>query len=108
MSNEIKCNAEELDVHFYVPLICKTRTIKIKIMNKTKQTAVDIIEYQYEVKCRKCNKLTIMYFGTNNTTTKKNFLLWVREHVSFPIQKQCTCKNNMILIHDIVGYVQNF
>ena len=39
MSNN---NDEELDVHSYVPLICKTRTIKIKIMsNETKQTAVE-------------------------------------------------------------------
>jgi len=44
MSNN---NDEELDVHSYVPLICKTRTIKIKIMNnEIKQTAVEWLEFE--------------------------------------------------------------
>lgn len=42
MSNETKCNAEDLDVNSYVPLICKTRKINIKIIsNETTQTAVE-------------------------------------------------------------------
>lgn len=69
-------------------------------MSNNKQSS----EYKYEVKCRKCNKLNTMYFGDSNTTDKKTFLLWIREHITFPIEKQCNCNNGMILFHDIVGY----
>jgi poly(3-hydroxyalkanoate) synthetase len=41
MNNETKYNAEDLDVNSYVPLICKTRKINIKIMSNNKQTAVE-------------------------------------------------------------------
>jgi hypothetical protein len=42
MNNNKQSNGEELDVHSYVPLICKKQTINITaIENETKQTSVD-------------------------------------------------------------------
>ena len=61
------------------------------------------VNFQYDVKCRKCNKITRMYFGTNKNTTKEKFKIWVSEHSTFPIQKQCSCDNGMMMLHDMVG-----
>jgi arginyl-tRNA--protein-N-Asp/Glu arginylyltransferase len=62
------------------------------------------INFEYDVKCRKCNKITRMHFGTNKFTTKENFKIWASEHSTFPIHKQCTCDNGMMLLHDLIGY----
>jgi hypothetical protein len=62
------------------------------------------VKFEYDVKCRKCNKITRMYFGTNKITTKNNFITWAREHSAFPIHRQCTCDNSLMLLHDIIGY----
>jgi hypothetical protein len=57
----------------------------------------------YKVKCRSCNKITEMYFGTLETTTKETFNKWFSEHSTFPIEKQCDCDNGSILLHDLVS-----
>jgi hypothetical protein len=50
MSNNNQHSTEDLDVHSYVPLICKTQTINIKIMsNETKQTAVEWLLNEWPV-----------------------------------------------------------
>ena len=62
------------------------------------------INFEYDVKCRKCNKITRILFGTNNTTTTKDFTRWIGEHGSFPVHNKCTCDNERILLHDVIGY----
>lgn len=62
------------------------------------------VNFNYDVKCRKCNNITRMHFGTNMITTKEYFKVWLIEHSTYPIQKQCNCDNGMMLFHDIVGY----
>ena len=60
--------------------------------------------FEYDVKCRKCCKVTRMFFGNLQTTEKHQFTKWVNEHSTFPIHKQCDCDNGMMLLHDIVSY----
>lgn len=60
--------------------------------------------WEYDVKCRKCGKITRMHHSTPEQTSKENFKIWASEHSTFPIQKQCSCNNGMMLFHDIVGY----
>ncbi len=59
-------------------------------------------EYTYEIKCRKCSKITKMWFG-NNLTKPEDFNAWFSEHSTFPIQKQCDCDNGSIMLHDLVS-----
>ncbi len=61
-------------------------------------------DFEYDVKCRKCNKVTRMFFGNNNTSSKETFKAWVREHSTYPIEKQCDCDKGMMMFHDIVGF----
>lgn len=60
--------------------------------------------FEYDVKCRKCGKITRMYFGSTETTTKSDFCRWASEHSTFPIKKQCECDNGMMMFHDIVSF----
>ena len=60
--------------------------------------------YEYDVKCRKCSKIERMCFGQVDNTKPEDFKRWVVEHSTFPIQKQCTCDNGMIMFHDIVSF----
>jgi len=57
--------------------------------------------YEYDVKCRKCGKISRMYFGT---VPAKHFRFWVNEHSTYPIEKQCNCDNGMMMLHDIVSF----
>ena len=62
-------------------------------------------EFNYKVRCRGCSKTTVMFFGRNsNPDALKLFHRWVKEHSTFPIQKQCTCDNGSMLFHDIISY----
>lgn len=61
-------------------------------------------DYEYDVKCRKCGKITRMWFGSTETTKSNDFKIWATEHSSFPIQKQCECDNGMMMFHDIVSF----
>lgn len=56
------------------------------------------------VKCRRCGQETTMHHSSQKQITKEHFLIWVNEHVSFPIRKACSCEPKMILLHDIVGF----
>jgi len=60
--------------------------------------------YEYDVKCRKCGKIERMCFGQVKNTKPKDFKTWASEHSTFPIQKQCSCDNGMIMFHDIISY----
>lgn len=58
----------------------------------------------YEVKCRKCNKKTRMFFSMIDQTKKEDFRSWIYEHATFPIHKQCSCDNGDMMLHDIISY----
>ena len=60
--------------------------------------------WEYDVKCRKCGKITRMHHSTHEQTSKENFKIWASEHSTFPIQKQCSCDNGMMIFHDIVSF----
>lgn len=60
--------------------------------------------WEYDVKCRKCGKITRMHHSTHEQTSKENFKIWASEHSTFPIQKQCNCDNGMMMFHDIVSF----
>lgn len=62
------------------------------------------INFEYDIKCRKCGKITRMFFGTNHTSSKDRFKTWAHEHSNFPIHKQCNCDNGMMMLHDIIAY----
>lgn len=59
--------------------------------------------WEYDIKCRGCGKITRMHHSTHRQVSSKSFKLWVAEHSTTPIQKQCSCDNGMILIHDLIG-----
>ena len=61
-------------------------------------------DWEYNIKCRKCNKISRMYLGNCDTITSKDFKIWASEHSIFPIEKQCSCDNGMIMFHDIISY----
>jgi hypothetical protein len=69
-----------------------------------KNTTTENKSWEYDVKCRRCGKITRMYFSTKVSTTGKDFKLWATEHSNFPIQKQCEYDNGMIMFHDIVSF----
>lgn len=60
--------------------------------------------WEYDVKCRKCGKITRMFFSTIEQVSAKDFKIWASEHSTFPIQKQCDCDNGMVMLHDIVAF----
>lgn len=60
--------------------------------------------WQYDVKCRKCGKITRMHHSSYEQTSRLNFSIWANEHSSFPIKRQCSCDNNMVMFHDIVAF----
>jgi hypothetical protein len=60
--------------------------------------------WEYDVKCRKCGKIERMHHSTNKQLSAQEFRLWAKEHSSFPIERQCSCDNGMIMLHDIVGF----
>lgn len=65
------------------------------------------IYLNYELKCRRCNKITGMYFSkinTNDIEAKKSFESWAKEHSTFPITKQCNCNNGKMIFHDLISY----
>jgi len=62
------------------------------------------VNFEYDVKCRKCGKVTRMFFGTNYTSSKEKFKIWVKEHSTFPIEAQCECDRGMMMFHDIIGF----
>ena len=67
--------------------------------------AVTVNRYwEYDVKCRKCGKITRMYHSTHEQVSKENFTIWAKEHSTFPVEKQCSCDNGMMMLHDIVSY----
>ena len=53
---------------------------------------------------RKCGKITRMHHSTHEQVSKEAFRLWVSEHSTFPIAKQCSCDNGMMLLHDVVSF----
>ena len=61
--------------------------------------------YEYDVKCRKCGKLTRMSFGLKERTKPEDFQEWASEHSTFPIKKQCDCDNGMMMFHDLVSRI---
>ena len=61
----------------------------------------------YKVKCRSCNKITEMYFSNFNKENMVSAKSWFREHSTFPIEKQCTCDNGSLLLHDVVSMSLN-
>lgn len=62
------------------------------------------IDFIYDVKCRNCNAVCRMYFGSNKTTSKESFRAWLSEHSTYPIDMQCKCDNGMVQLHDIVSF----
>ena len=60
--------------------------------------------WQYDIKCRKCGKVTRMFFSDFKQTKAKDFRLWAIDHSTFPMAKQCDCDNGMMMLHDIVAF----
>jgi hypothetical protein len=60
--------------------------------------------WEYDVKCRKCGKITRMHHSTHEQTKAQDFKIWASEHSTFPIQKQCNCDNGMMMFHDIISF----
>ena len=60
--------------------------------------------WEYDVKCRKCGKITRMFHSTHEQVKANDFKVWVNEHSTFPIQNQCSCDNGMMMLHDIVSF----
>ena len=73
---------------------------------KTEQDSKPAMETDltYKIKCRLCGKITEMWFAKRDQIDKKDFLIWMREHATFPIEKQCGCDNGSIMLHDLVAY----
>jgi len=61
-------------------------------------------KFEYDVKCRKCGKITRVWFGRDVGMDEARFKEWAKEHSTFPIQKQCDCDKEMIMFHDIVSF----
>ena len=62
------------------------------------------IYYEYDVKCRKCGRVTRKIFGTSQHCTKDEFKEWVKENSIIPISAQCECDRGMMMLHDIVAF----
>lgn len=62
------------------------------------------MEWTYKVKCRCCNKITKMWASDSTHTKREDFVAYIREHSTFPIEKQCECDNGSIMFHDIVSF----
>lgn len=60
--------------------------------------------WEYDVKCRKCNKVTRMFHSAHHQTSADTFKKWASEHSKFPIKKQCSCDNGMIMFHDLIAF----
>jgi hypothetical protein len=60
--------------------------------------------WEYDVKCRKCGKITRMWHSTHERVSAQDFKIWALEHSAFPIQKQCYCDSGMMMFHDIVSF----
>lgn len=58
----------------------------------------------YDIKCRRCGKITEIYFGSQDTTPQKAFISWVLEHCTYPVTKQCECHNGKMGFHDLISY----
>ena len=58
-----------------------------------------IKDYTYEIKCRKCGKITEMYLFPVGVNTEADILAWAVDHASYPIQHKCECgdENNTML-----------
>jgi hypothetical protein len=61
-------------------------------------------DWIYDVKCRRCGKITRMFLSSKEQIKKEDFRKWVLEHSVFPIEKQCECDNGMLMLHDIVSF----
>jgi hypothetical protein len=95
MTNNNQHSTEDLDVHSYVPLICKTQTINIKIMNnEIKQTAIEWLLNEWPIlkselphwlieQAKEMEKQQIIdayYNGTTDEIKTKDELLFEAEH----------------------------
>ena len=58
----------------------------------------------YKVKCRGCNEISEMFFGTTKSTNPETLGLWIDNHKTFPIERQCECDNGSMSLHDIISY----
>lgn len=61
-------------------------------------------DWHYDIKCRRCGKITRMHFGTHDQISADAFKVWASKHSTFPIQKPCECEHGMMMFHDIIGY----
>jgi len=64
---------------------------------------MDNLNWEYDVKCRKCGKITRMHFGPGRMSST-NIKTWIESYGNIPIQKQCDCDEEMMMLHDIVGF----
>ena len=64
----------------------------------------DKINFEYDVKCRRCGKIVRLHFASSLNADEKSFKLWVREHSTYPIEYECKCGKGMIMLHDIVAF----
>lgn len=64
-----------------------------------------IKKWYYDVKCRKCGKVSRMFHSTFFQTSAKDFVEWAIQHSSFPIQQGCECDRSMVINHDLIAYL---
>ena len=65
-------------------------------------------KWHYDVKCRKCGKITRMFHSSFEQISPSQFVNWAVSHSTFPIQCVCDCDPEMIGFHDLVGFVNYF
>lgn len=68
----------------------------------------DLKNITYDVKCRRCSKISRIVFGENTSDNIHNFRVLVVRKANEPLEKECSCNRGMILFHDIIGYNKLF
>lgn len=62
-------------------------------------------KWEYDVKCRRCGKVTRMFHSNFAQTSSNEFRAWACEHSTFPIARECDCDKKMIMFHDLVSFM---
>lgn len=60
--------------------------------------------FEYDVKCRRCGKITEMYFSDSSITSFQQFENWKMIKMNECIEMKCTCKEGRLMIHDFIAF----
>lgn len=58
----------------------------------------------YKVKCKSCGKVSQMTHSIKLMCRKEEFHVWIHNNKHNPFDRQCSCDNGSMLIHEIIGY----